>query len=195
MPPLDQLLATITGLATGASQPGMVNRMWQEVGPWVQRLVGEAGPKWIPRLSFGFQCVVPLVFEGRPVGPCKNNAIAACCVCNEPCCLMHSMVDCHGDAICYLCVNRSMAAAHGAAPPPEQPPAGAAAPAAEEVLRARRILDVKASTPWEEVRRAWRRRAAVYHPDNQKTGDAEKFRAVREAFEVLERDHEGRSAA
>ena len=37
----------------------------------------------------------------------------------------------------------------------------------------------------ETVQRVYKLFAARFHPDNQRTGDAEKFRLIREAFEVL----------
>ena len=191
---LDHLLSTLTAFTAGAGQPGMAGRMWQELSPWVQRLVVEAGPKWLPRIGFGFECRVPLMHGGRPVAPCTNNAVAACCACNEPCCLQHAMIDCHGDAICYLCVSRvrdmSRAAPRGV-PPAAEP----AAFDASEIRAARKILGVKASAGLDEVRQAARKRSGQYHPDNQATGDAEKFRAVREALALLERYYESRSAA
>ena len=45
-------------------------------------------------------------------------------------------------------------------------------------------LDLPHSATVPDIVQAWRRAASIYHPDKP-TGDAEKFRAAREAFNVL----------
>ena len=48
------------------------------------------------------------------------------------------------------------------------------------------ILNVSQSASQEEIKRAYRKLAATYHPDRNKSPDAEeKFKAVGEAYEVL----------
>ena len=49
------------------------------------------------------------------------------------------------------------------------------------------LLGVSALAPWDEVKRAYRKRALQHHPD--KGGDAEQFKALQSAYERLERRH------
>jgi DnaJ-class molecular chaperone len=47
------------------------------------------------------------------------------------------------------------------------------------------FLQIIPSAESEVIEGAYKRLAAKYHPDNKKTGDAEKFRLIREAHETL----------
>ncbi len=47
------------------------------------------------------------------------------------------------------------------------------------------VLGVSASAPHEVVRAAYRVLARELHPDNLKTGDAEKFKAISDAHDIL----------
>ena len=47
------------------------------------------------------------------------------------------------------------------------------------------LLQVHPRAEPETIQRVYKLFAARYHPDNQKTGDSERFRMIREAFEVL----------
>lgn len=50
------------------------------------------------------------------------------------------------------------------------------------------ILGVTESTPWDQIKKAFRKLAMQHHPD--KGGDAEMFKKVRAAFEVLQNKYE-----
>lgn len=171
--------------------PGTPGRIWEELRPWLARLALNAAPKWLPRLAYGFPCKVPVYAHGAPVGPCVRAAVGVCEVCQAPCCLDHSRIDQYGDAICYLCIAEAIRAKRGAAgerPPPAQKPR----PSAQDVRWARRVLDVKADTDWEEVRRQHRKLSAKWHPDvhtgeKAKAKAEEKFKELQRAFEVLDK--------
>lgn len=47
------------------------------------------------------------------------------------------------------------------------------------------LLQIHPRAEMETVQRVYKLFAARYHPDNKQTGDAERFREIREAFEVL----------
>lgn len=184
---------------------GVPGRIWDEVKPWLGNLVRHAAPKWLPRLSFGFPCTLP-----RPDRlPCPRPAIAACDACGRPCCLDHARIDQWGDAICYACcweaqqrkqAERAAAAGHVHGQPdprqvPNQPP-----PISEKDLAAaRRTLGVKKSDDWDTVERSYKRLLAKWHPDRH-PGDGyaaaeEKFKAVRNAFDLLVKAREQKEAA
>ena len=47
------------------------------------------------------------------------------------------------------------------------------------------LLEVSENASVEVLRAAWKILSRVYHPDNQETGNAEKFRSLHEAYSVL----------
>jgi len=57
--------------------------------------------------------------------------------------------------------------------------------ALDERLQAMQTLDLPADAPWETIKQAYRRLAAQHHPD--KGGDPARFRAIRAAYEILQR--------
>lgn len=205
----NELLETLGRVVlTFQSAPhGVSGRIWDEVRPWMANLVRFAAPKWLPRLSFGFACTLP-----RPDGfACPRPAVAACDCCGRPCCLDHARIDQWGDAICYACCwetqqrkNAERAAAEGAAPgqaphahggTPNRPP-----PISDKELTwARRMLGVKKTADWEEVRAAHRKLSGKWHPDrHQGEGYAaaeQKFKDVQRAFELLTKEREQKEAA
>ena len=58
-------------------------------------------------------------------------------------------------------------------------------PSSQDVEVCYRLLGVSPSTPWEEVERAYRRKAKVHHPDHG--GDEDAMRALNEAYMLLKR--------
>ena len=55
------------------------------------------------------------------------------------------------------------------------------------------VLGVSKSASKDEIKSAYRKLAKKYHPDNHETGDAEKFKEVQEAYDILY-DDQKRSA-
>lgn len=47
------------------------------------------------------------------------------------------------------------------------------------------VLGINKSASQDEIKKAYRKLAKMYHPDNKETGDAEKFKECSEAFSVL----------
>jgi curved DNA-binding protein CbpA len=47
------------------------------------------------------------------------------------------------------------------------------------------VLQIIPEAESEVIEGAYKRLAAKYHPDNKKTGDADRFRLIREAYEIL----------
>lgn len=60
-----------------------------------------------------------------------------------------------------------------------------APPSKHDVEVCYRLLGVSPSTPWEDVERAYRRKAKVHHPD--RGGDEDAMRALNEAYALLKR--------
>ena len=57
--------------------------------------------------------------------------------------------------------------------------------ALDERLQAMQALDLPVDAPWETIKQTYRRLAAQHHPD--KGGDPARFRAIRAAYEILQR--------
>lgn len=198
----DGIIEALGRMASGMQfvPPGTPGRIWDELRPWLAKLALHAAPKWLPRLSMGFPCKVPVYREGSPVGPCARVAAGVCEVCGAPCCLDHCRIDSFGDAICYLCIAEAIRTKRGE---PRRPPNGNGKPPpdARELRWARKLLDIEPDTPWEEIRAAHRKLSAKWHPDVHRGEKAKqkaegKFKEVQRAFDALGRAHEaGRNAA
>lgn len=182
----------------GAAPQGVSGRIWDELRPWLGRLVVNAAPKWLPRLSFGFACTVPTP-QGRA---CPRPAVAACDVCDGPCCLDHARIDALGDAICYRCCIEAIRARQQREVPPPQgraqppPPPG---PSPDQIEWARHVLGVKSTDTWEVVRKAHRTLSAKWHPDHHQgagySAAEAKFKEIQQAFDVLTKHRARKEAA
>lgn len=189
---LGRVAASFQGMPPGAFS----GRVWQELKPWMEKLMLSAAPKWLPRLTFGFPCQIPVFKQGVAVGPCQHHAIAACDVCGQPCCLYHARIDHLGDAICYPCVARAVAAHRGGPTPDAAPPPTPAA----ELAWARKFLKVTAATSWDDVKSAYKKACAKYHPDKQSTDAGRRkaearFKEIQRAWAILQREHEEKAKA
>jgi hypothetical protein len=45
------------------------------------------------------------------------------------------------------------------------------------------------SDQWKEIKSAWRKLVMKFHPDNQTTGNADKFKMIQGAYEILESEY------
>lgn len=194
MPEQGQLLAALEGAFRMLQQPSMPARVWQDLRPWIGRLVVNASEKWLLRIALGLPCQVPVYEGGVAVSPCPGHAVAACDVCGRTCCLNHARVDQHGDAICYLCVVDAVRRARGEAQSSGQKTADDISRDAER-LAALMELGCKPSATWEQIHAAHKKLSFDHHPDRQRTDrqkakSAERFRSVQAAFKVLEKQRE-----
>lgn len=200
MPDLLETLGRVVLTFQSAPQ-GVPGRIWDELRPWLGRLAVNAAPKWLPALSFKFPCAVP-----TPHGhACPRASIAACDVCQQPCCLDHARIDQYGDAICYLCCIEAIrqhqaarAAAHQAAGADTNHPRPAPLPE-KELAWARKTLGVKKGAQWDTIRAAHRKQSAKWHPDRHAgagyAAAEQKFKDVQRAFELLTKEREQKEAA
>lgn len=196
MPGAADLLEAIGKIAFSfqATNGEAQGRVGDELKPWLKNLVLNAAPKWMPRLAFGFPCEVPIYRNGKPVGRCPGAAVSMCDVCKHTCCLKHARIDELGDAICFLCVAEAMATSTRR-PAPKSNGQAQAPDHAAELAWARKLLDVKLDTPWDEVRSAHRKLSAKNHPDKVRGAKAKekaeaKFKEIQRAFKLLEDEHE-----
>ncbi len=199
------------GLA--GAEDGVHIRVWSELKPWMGSLMPAATSKWLPRIAAGMLCEVPVVSRGRAVGECQRFGVAACGVCNRPCCLHHGFIDQHGDVICYLCVadaqqtlpplqrERARRAGEKQEPPgtrsrereqkhQEPPPQGKPPPTIAQIQAAYDVLGVKKSATWVQIESAYKRLLAANHPDKQRgpratTAAEARFKAIRSAYDLL----------
>lgn len=81
----------------------------------------------------------------------------------------------------------------GGQPPPQQQQQIPQEPAAPKELTLYQLLHVDRDAHTTIIRYAYRFLAAMYHPDNGETGDAEKFRIITDAWKTLSDD--GKRAA
>ena len=58
-------------------------------------------------------------------------------------------------------------------------------PSTNDLELSYRLLGVSPSTPWDEVERAYRRKAHVHHPDHG--GDEDAMRALNEAYRLIKK--------
>ena len=47
------------------------------------------------------------------------------------------------------------------------------------------VLGIKKGASKDEIKSAYRKLAKTYHPDNHETGNAEKFKEVQEAYDIM----------
>lgn len=205
---IGELLGSLFANVAGA-QDGTHVRIFNELKPWLGNLMKGATRKWLPRITEGVACEVPVIVEGKFSGrPCEHHAIAACDVCHRPVCLTHARIDQFADAICYICVadatrvvppyqreraehyaGRKRPAggerAHGAPPPAQKP-----GPSPAEIAHAMKLLGVRPSSTWAEVQAAHRKLSGKYHPDKARGARARaqaeaKYIEVQKAFTLL----------
>lgn len=198
--------ASRLAVAFQAAPDGLPQRVWQQLGPWTQRLLINSTEKWLPRLVSPAVCEVPIYERGQSKGPCHNQGLAQCDVCGRACCLNHCRIDQHADAVCYMCVIEAHQArrAAGHAPPPgtrpwERGPSGdnGAGQSQREVdaatLRAAyRMLGVRKDASDEELKAALRQQLGKWHPDKHRGEKAkqraeERFKEIQTAHKVVTR--------
>lgn len=206
---LETLGSMFSGIAGGPD--GVHSRIWNELKPWITNLGPAASRKWIPRVTSGDLCEVPIMARGLKKDDCANLGIAVCVCCKRPCCLQHAHIDQYADAICYLCVADAVQvvppmqrergrqqAAGGArqhespprdAPPPRQKKPG---PTPQAVAAAYATLGLLPGSEWSVIKTTYRKLLRANHPDRNKGRSARereaaqaRFLEIRNAFDVL----------
>jgi len=187
--------------AVGAMQSrlsGFASAAGEVVVPWARSLALRVTPIVEQERRRGTHaCRIPARTPLGPVQACEERASIRCAACLRPACLGHVFVSAIGEAVCLECVARVVTAVRAAAPPPGPPgprPPPSAAPSAEEVRAARAFLGLDARATRREALAAYRKLAKKYHPDTappeKKAKHAEKFRAITDAWNVLQKAEE-----
>lgn len=179
-------------LSVQSGLAGAPARIWHELRPWLGELTLHAAVKWLPRMALQLPCQVPVMQGGNVVGACRQGAVAQCDACERTCCLYHGRIDHQGDAICYLCVADAVKRTRQTARGREHATPSTATDGETEKERkwARRTLGVAKDATWDEVRAAYRRQSAKWHPDVHPTPSAKqraeaRFKDVQRAFQIL----------
>lgn len=195
-------------LALQSAPEGLPQRIWEQLGPWTQRLLVNSTEKWLPRLMVDTVCEVPIYRGGKAAGPCHNHGLTQCMVCQRVCCLDHCLIDQHAAAMCYMCAlgtlqsARATATANGQMPPGPLPweqgarggnGAGRQAEVDRAALRAAcRLLNVRMDASEDEIKMALRHQLGKWHPDRHRGEKAkehaeQRFKEVQMAYDVVMR--------
>lgn len=175
--------------AVGA-QASAYGEAFRRVSSWAQAFVTRSLPRAQALVVEEATCEVLRAPEDRS-STCEHPALFRCSACRRHTCGSHAFVAVDGNAICFGCARGFFVAAPQQRPrrPAPQPPRRPAEVSVDEALR---TLGVDRSTPWDEVRAAYRRMAHETHPDkfsqagpDEQARAAERFRAVTAAFERL----------
>ncbi|MHC4984850.1 MAG: J domain-containing protein [Planctomycetota bacterium] len=137
--------------------------------------------RWLPAQRTRVACAIRVNHPQHGPLRCAEPMIGACVACNNPICIEHASVTITtGDAICYACielVRAQRAQQVGPIPAGHGPYASGRAPAPEakdddfKKLRRKhmRTLGLKGDPTEEEIRAAFRTKAAASHPDKART--------------------------
>lgn len=191
-------IGSVLGVQNGSIE---VDPMLSAAQGWLVELFQHGSAKWMPFMLQGLACGVPELH-----GQCGQLAAAPCAICRLPTCLKHAMTAWNADVVCVRCMNTFAAmVADGRAQMPRpgarrpgvgEPPPPAPPPHAEDPVKLRkqhlRTLGLKDPTDAAEIKAAYKELARKHHPDAheqgtaaQKQKNAEKFRAVTEAYQWL----------
>lgn len=134
---------------------------------------------------------------------CEAIGVAPCRVCGEWTCLAHSHVSHTGDIVCNQCVRdmieqraKERRASSGGDAWQGAPKKGGGRMTPAQAFR---VLDIKPGVSWDEVKKAWRKKAAQNHPDHEqddkKRAKVEaRAKRINEAFEVLKGVYQQKAA-
>ncbi len=126
--------------------------------------------RWLQTARLGLSCSVHFGRPGGPVLSCSSPAIGMCLACGQPACFEHAMVSVNGELVCRTCIHVQLLQGRPPAtqsPPP--PPSPATSQQKDETAAVRRrylkLLGLKGRPTAEQVKTAYKKRAAQSHPD------------------------------
>lgn len=190
---LDSLLRKLQG---GAQT--YANAVTEEVVPWMQRLAGSVLPKAAATIAQNRPCESKNVSRGQ-VGRCGHKAAMLCEGCRKYVCMGHVFTSWRADSVCWECVAKVCAVSGESGP--QQAPARDDT-YERDLAAAYKVIGVDPDATFDEVKKAYRKLAAKYHPDQYAKADAEtrekaarKMTIVNNAFAFLKSKVYEREAA
>jgi hypothetical protein len=155
---------------------------------YLAQLQAQAFGRWAHVARSGVRCTVRFRPPGGPVLDCTSPGIGGCVACGQPCCLQHSMVSASGECVCMACIYKLVSGSKTASePPPRVDPH----PDDQDKLRRQylRALKLKGNPSADEIRAAFKRRAADEHPDRfppaKRRAQERKFKKLGQARDWL----------
>ena len=173
--------------------------------PWAGQVSSLAVNRWTS-MRTGRRAHCRLTVKGEP---CRHAAVSGCFGCGKPICLEHAFVGSDSTLVCWECMRVGVSnapqhkrknggnGANHAPPPPPQDWSwdAAAAPSPEEQQKkdiswAYTTLGVVESATDDEVRSAYRKASAKWHPDRAKDPQeakvhAEMFKSIQLAMQTI----------
>lgn len=173
---------------------GLPRDLWEQLRPWVATFGSSVLERWSPIVARKEGCG----HVSSRGNECVNVAVCECGGCGELVCLLHAYVRRDAKAICVDCVSAYRAAARDDFDDEDEPEEryqrrrGEAPPTTDARAKALEVLGLSATASFEEVQVRFRKLSREYHPDRfvdavAKRLAEEKFKALTEAYHVLER--------
>jgi len=168
------------------TRTGAAGEVLSQLEEWATHLLGNAVHKWPGVIALGAPCDSPDVTSGK-AKKCRSTAVVFCDVCGRKCCLAHARIDYLGDAICEVCIGQAKARVR-------------TAPKTDDVPKAFKVLKLKPTASWDEVRARYKKLVVQHNadrPQSDKSRDANtaRLKEFNLAFEVLTRHFEEKRKA
>lgn len=175
-----QVAETVQVYSTPEAQALLVNI----VMPWAAHVSRHAPAKWgIPEDKPN------LCFVETGPGHCQAPAVGLCLICRRPVCLNHSLVSVDASLVCYACMKVAAKVCK-----PWEPPAQHRKQQADKagIGWAFKLLGVDDDATDEEIKKAYKRAVARYHPDKAKDDDereasAQVFKTIQDAYSLIKK--------
>lgn len=149
--------------------------------PWAMDIARSAPSRWLLPAN-----VPPRCWQEDRNAVCGLFAVGGCHICGRPVCLGHSLVSSDATIVCWTCVR--IARQHAK---PWKPPAQVSAGSPAEALAwAYDLLGVNEDASAQEVKSAFKKRIAKFHPDTAPKGDDGKahgdlVRTLKRAYDAI----------
>jgi hypothetical protein len=154
--------------------------------PWAANVARFAPSKWVLPVDGPHVCA----FERKPDEWCGAQAAACCLLCGMPVCVGHCLVAMDATVVCFPCMRTAAQHVKRWRPPVRSPGSNG------DLAWAYRTLGVDPDADDQDVKRAYKKLVARYHPDRagrDKEGaelDAKLFKAIDEAYAAVRRSRQ-----
>lgn len=147
--------------------------------PWALGVARLAPSKWILPPHLAPSCA----FGETSDSLCGAFAVGACHVCGRPICMKHALIAADATLVCWTCMRT--AAKHAT---PWQPPSTGAAGSPSDLGWAYELLGIEPGATAAEVKKAYKKRIAQFHPDKQSVESAahgQLVKLITKAYEAI----------